>query len=107
LACWLVRNLVIAKSATDRTFAIHPFGLNHAAELIDTLYDFFLPISISDHAKGLQLALAAALLVLAVSLLRRKNYIHRNENIVLPALCLAFSLSYIAVLVISASFLMP
>ena len=107
LVCWLVRNLMTVQSATDRTFAIHPFGFAHAFELINTIYNFVLPIDISGVAKALHVALAAALFVVAISLLRNKNYITCNENsvrIVLPALCLAFTFAYIAVLMISVSF---
>jgi 4-amino-4-deoxy-L-arabinose transferase-like glycosyltransferase len=44
LVLWLIRNMLIAHSATNREFAFHPFNLNQAKSLIISTYDFFLPI---------------------------------------------------------------
>ena len=109
LVSWLVRNSVVAGTATNRELVVHFFGLQHAEQLLKTLYDFFLPTTyISGWVKTLQLGVAAALFLAALVLLYRKNYIKRYANsvrVVLPTLCVVFFLTYIAFLVISVSFL--
>jgi len=107
LAFWLIRNVEMAQTATNRTFAIHPFAFHHAKSLINTMHDFALPIPISGWTKALILCVATALFLVALILLRRKNYISRNvtsARIILPVLCILFFLTYVACLMISISF---
>jgi hypothetical protein len=114
LAFWLIRNFETAGTATNRTFAIHVFGLHHAKQLVWTMCNFVLPISIFNLTGALQLRSVWAfflvslfIFLLSLALLHRKNYIRRNANtvhIVLPFLCMVFFLTYIVFLVISISF---
>jgi hypothetical protein len=111
LAFWLIRNIVTVGTATDRSLAVHVFGLRHAAQLIGTMYDFVLPLSIPGWTKILRLVVAAVLFLVTLALLRRKNYIenyirrHAHAvHLVLPALCTVFCFTYISFLVISVSF---
>jgi hypothetical protein len=70
------------------------------------MHDFALPISISGYTKAIHVGIAAALFLVGLTLLHRRNYIRRNAKsgrIALPALCVVFSLTYIAFLVISIS----
>ena len=107
LTSWFIRNILVAERATNRAFAVHPFAFEHAKQLIITMYDFVLPISISGWMKALHLVIVAALFLVSLLFLHRKNYIRRNANIInviLPALCIVFFLTYISFLVISISF---
>ena len=111
LATWLIRNIMTTGKATSRSFAVHLFGLPHAAQLIGTMYDMFLPISLPGWRKILQLGVAGILFLMTLALLRNKyhieHYIRRHAgavHIVLPALCVAFFITYISSLVISISF---
>jgi hypothetical protein len=111
LASWLIRNIMTTGSATSRSFAVHLFGIPHAAQMIGTMYDMVLPISLPGWRKILQLGVAAILFLIILALLRRKYhieaYIRRHAgavHMVLPALCIVFCLTYILFLVISISF---
>jgi hypothetical protein len=107
LAAWLIRNIVIADTATDRIFAVHLFSLDHTKQLINALYELVLPISISGWARALHFGAAAALILVSLPLLYRRNSTTHNLNtvrIVLPALCIEFFLTYIVFLVVSISF---
>ena len=107
LALWLLRNVMIAQSSTNREFAFHPFNLDHTKNLISTMYDFALSISIPGWTKAIYVGVTAALFLLGVALLHRKMYIKQNATsigIVLPAVCIIFSLIYLVFLVISISF---
>lgn len=107
LTCWFIRNVVIAESVTGRAFAIHPVSFHHVTALVNTIFNFAIPVSTSLWIKALYLGVAVALFLLALTLLHKKNYIRRNENsvrIALPVLCFVFAFTYIALLVISISF---
>ena len=111
LVSWLIRNIVLTGSATDRSPAVHLFGLRHASQLVHTMYDLTLPISIPGWTQILQLGVALALFLIVLALLRKKHsiesYIRRNTSavhMVLPALCIIFFMTYVAFLVISISF---
>jgi hypothetical protein len=98
---------LIAQSTTNREFAFHPVGLHHVKTLIITMYDFILPISISPWIKAIHFGVAVALFLLGFAIIYRKTYSKQNATsmgIVLPALCVIFSVIYIVFLVISISF---
>ena len=61
LASWLIRNILTAETATDRTLAIHVVGVDHANQMIATLQNFLLPIPVPGWAQALFLGLVAAL----------------------------------------------
>ncbi len=107
LAIWLIRNILIAQTATNRSFAIHPINFAHLKAFVDTMHDFVLPISLSFWIKGFYLGVVTVLFMIGFIILYKKNYIRRNVksiHIVLPALCILFSLTYITFLGISISF---
>lgn len=106
LASWLIRNVVIAQSAANREFAFHPFNLSHVKNLIITLYDLALPISISNWTKALHVGVAVSLFLFGIALLHRRLYIRHNAtlvSIVLPALCIFYFFIYVVFLFISIS----
>ena len=107
LASWLIRNMVTTETLTDRTLAIHVFSSQHIKNLISTMYDFALPMSMSDGSKAFYLGFAAIFFLVSLAFLHKKNYISSNANtirIILPALCILFFFTYISFLVISVSF---
>jgi hypothetical protein len=107
LVSWLVRNMLIAKSATNREVAFHPFNLNHAKNLIVQTYDFFLPISISAWTKTFHILVVATLFVLAARLIYRRTGIRQSTSsmgIVLPSILVIYSVLYVTFLVLSISF---
>ncbi|WP_420208601.1 hypothetical protein [Candidatus Electronema sp. JC] len=107
LAFWLIRNILIAQSATNREFAFHPIGFGHVNSLISTMYNFVLPISISPWTKAIHIAVVVAFFFLGVSIIYRKEYNRQNATsmgIALPVLCVIYSVIYIFFIFISISF---
>lgn len=107
LTAWLIRNILIAQTATNRSFAIHPINFDHLKAFVDTIHGFVLPISLSFWVKVFYLGLGAIFFIIGFTILYKKNYINpnvRSIHIVLPALCLLFALTYIIFLMISISF---
>jgi hypothetical protein len=84
LAAWLIRNSICTGMATNRNLTLHPMGPDRA----------------------LLLGCGAALALACGVLLRRKNGLRRESHTVpctLPALCLAFCLTYLLGLAVSLS----
>ena len=107
LAAWLIRNLATSGTAINRVFAIHLFGISEAKAFINTMYDYALPITFFGWTKTLHLAVVAALVLVTLVLLHRRNYIKHNAHsirITLPTICFVFCLWYIVFFVISISF---
>jgi hypothetical protein len=107
LVLWLIRNMLIAHSATNREFAFHPFNLNQAKSLIISTYDFFLPISIPEWTKELLVGVAFTLFVVACGFLYRKMYIKQSVTsirISLPLILFIYSVLYVVFLFVSISF---
>jgi hypothetical protein len=107
IASWFIRNVMIAQSAANREFAFHPFSLGHVKNMIINIYDFVLPIPISNWMKAFHVGVAAALFLFVILLLHRRMYIKQNATslgIVLPALCILYFLTYLVFLSISISF---
>ena len=111
LTLWLIRNILAAGTAANRSPAIHVVGLGHAAVLLSTMYDFILPIRTQGWREVLQIGLAMVLFLALLALLRRKSrivaYIRQNAHtvrIILPALCILFFFTYVFLLMISLSF---
>ena len=107
LVSWVIRNSVVAETATNRTLALHLFGLQHTQQAIATMYEFILlPISIPQKLESLQVGVPVALFLVSIMFLHRKGYLRRNWNaihVVLPTHCIAFHLTYSAFLVLSIS----
>ena len=105
LCAWLIRNFMTAQTTTHRTFAIHLFDYHHAKMLFATMLDFDLPGFIP--GRTLLLGVAAALFVIALVVLHRRNYIRlklHSVHIVLPLVCIVFCVAYVAFLAVSISF---
>lgn len=117
IATWLIRNIMIAETATSRTFAVHIISFDHVKQFITSMCEFVLPVSIlpisgtikeiSRGIVGLLFLFVAIYFIKSLTLLYRKNYIKRYANtitIIFPCLCIIFFFSYISFLVISISF---
>jgi hypothetical protein len=107
MGVWLIRNVITSHTATNRTFTLHPIGADHVKEFILTMHDFMLAVSIPNWMKALHLLGAIGLLLLALAIVHRTNYLRLNAGavrIILPFLCMLFSLTYIAFLLVSISF---
>jgi len=107
LGVWLIRNVMLAHTSTNRTVAFHPIGADHVKGVMLTMHDFMLAVSIPNWMKALHLLGAIGLLLLAFAILHRTNNLRLNAGavrIILPLLCILFALTYIAVLLITVSF---
>jgi hypothetical protein len=107
LVSWVIRNMLIAKAATNREFVMHPVGLSHVKNLIIQMYNFVLPISIPGWTKALHVAVAATLFVLAASLLFRRTGIKESTwsiGTVLPSIFVIYCVLYVTFLFLSISF---
>ena len=108
LCVWVIRNIVIAQTLTNRSFAFHPVGLGHAESLIHILHGLvFPPLSISGWTKAVHLLVITVIFFTSIAILHRKNYIRRNVNsfgIVFPSLSIVFALTYFFFVLVSKSF---
>jgi hypothetical protein len=106
IASWLIRNILVTKSVANREFAFHPVSLNHVHDLIITMHDFALPISISPWTKAIHVGVAISFFLFGIALLHKRMYIKQNATqvgIVLPTLCLLYFFMYVVFLFISIS----
>lgn len=107
LVPWLIRNMLIAQSATHRQFAYHLINVSHVGSLIIQMHDFVLPISISPWTKALHVGVAATLFALALRLLHRKMGTKQSASsigIVLPSILVSYSVLYVTFLFLTISF---
>ncbi len=110
LLMWLARNLVVAASATNRSFRVHPFDSHDVTMLVTTVWEWFLPITSDDSlirvlvgGCGL-LVLIGTLVVLGKETLRRPRR-RPAAGTVFVIVCMLFLISYLAFLLVSISFL--
>jgi hypothetical protein len=75
LAIWVIRNLLAAGNATNRTFSFHPPALNDLLPAIDTAGYWLLPISIVESLPFLSRALVGVILLLTVWLLLQSRHL--------------------------------
>lgn len=107
LLLWVIRNILIAQSATNRSFSVHFFNADHAKNLIVYLYDFLLPIPISEWIKGLHIGLFAIIFYLAARYIYIYSYHHKKKlplHITALSILMIYNVIYIFFLVISISF---
>ena len=107
LLLWMFRNIMVAQSATNRIFTIHPIDFSHIRSLFGTIYYFTFPISIPLSAKILYFCVITVLSIVGMAILRKTKYISNNANstvITLPAICTSFLFNYIFFLIISICF---
>ena len=104
----LVRNTIIARLATDRSFAFHPVPLSHyVKQLIVTVFDFITPISLPVGARLAIVGLLASFLVALLVILFKQHVRDinwRSMDVVMTMSCLLFSVVYLLFLFISISF---
>jgi len=108
LASWLVRNLILARSATNRQLAFHPPGIELLHRLLGAVSRFFLPLSLPGWARVLHLGVAGALLATAVIILWRRARAGsgpRPADLVLPSLLALYGALYLAFLLGVVTFL--
>jgi hypothetical protein len=114
LACtplffFLIRNTILAGSATDRMFYYHPFSfLNYVTDLRDIAINFIAPISLPVGVTLATFGLITALLIAQVLIHLKRNFKDinwRSMVIVVPVSCLLFSVFYLLFLYISISFM--
>lgn len=109
IGVWIIGNLIVKQSATNRTFAIHPIGLSHIESLFKTFYYFIFPVQALEWIQNLLIfGISLAFLLSTFKILFQKNSIFsvRRDSIRfnLFLLCLTFFFIYIAFLMISISF---
>mgnify|MGYP000455445471 CR=1 FL=1 len=107
LMLWLARNVIISKTATGRSFAIHALEFQHLKQFVFTMNIFVFPVSTPFWSKTLYVGVAAALFLISFVFLYKKKYFRNNANtfsVIFPIPCMLFALIYLAFLVISISF---
>jgi len=107
ISAWVIRNIVIAETSTNRGLAFHPTGLIHVRALVKTMHTFVMPLSVSGWAMAITSVVITAAVLISISILIRKNYIRRNARsftIVFPSLSIVFSLTYIFAVFLSITF---
>ncbi|MBT7318176.1 MAG: hypothetical protein HN844_03065 [Planctomycetes bacterium] len=107
LGIWLIRNLMIAESATNRSFFIHLVDLNHVKNLIRVMHDFIVPLPLPLLAKAVIVSLLSLLFIRAFLFVQKKSFIKKEAlsfESILPSLLVLYSTCYILLLLVSISF---
>jgi hypothetical protein len=107
LALWLLRNLAVAGTATNRGVALHPITALHIKHFMRTMAHFWLPIESAEGLIIFQLTIGAVLMGATYRyVVSRKQ--HRGDTDVvasgLQTLALLFCTTYILFLLVSISF---
>lgn len=92
-AAWLIRNILLANTATDRSFAFHLPGKSDVSMLINSLVVFWAPWSAPFRLRVILLALAGGLVIVFAGLAIRKS--KPNWQTAAPLLTMAFAAVYI------------
>ncbi len=82
-ALWLLRNKLTAASATNRSVAYHPVGWVKIKQLLNTLYDFWLPMNTATKTSfqlGIQIFQMGLLLTLILFILYKAVKHHLSSN---------------------------
>lgn len=104
----LIRNMTIAGSPTDRSLAVHPVTMTHLHSFVVTLHDFVLPLPIANAWKAVDLALLSGVFAAGIALFLSPHTGRLSRltlSTVIPVLSLVFGVGYLALLVVSISFL--
>ncbi|MDD5727416.1 MAG: hypothetical protein PHV59_02525 [Victivallales bacterium] len=99
---WMIRNLLITQSATNRTATFHPFNLTHVKNLITGMYGFWLPISVSIWIKTFHIAMVIILFGWVLKAYFRKQ--GSVSSLTLPLILAIYSVLYVILLFVSISF---
>jgi 4-amino-4-deoxy-L-arabinose transferase-like glycosyltransferase len=101
-------NLLIAGSASDRSFIYHPVSeFNYLSEIVDVGLKFIAPTSFPSWVWPAFIGLLAGLFIAQLEILsklQRTEIDWRSMDVILPALCLLSSASYLIFLFVSLSF---
>jgi len=102
VSLWIVRNLLLAGTAFNRTIVFHPITRPRLEQALDTLSQWILPSKLPYQFRLVGLFLVA--IALALLMRRRKNRGHTNFGTALqPLFC--FAGCYVLMLVASLSFI--
>jgi len=73
LAVWLVRDIVVARSSTSRSIALHPIGMSHIKDLIYSMLAFAVPVPGNFYLKTVLLFLFGGLVLSGMVLALRQS----------------------------------
>ncbi|MCE5207711.1 MAG: hypothetical protein LLG42_05295, partial [Chloroflexi bacterium] len=108
ISFWVVRNLLLTRSAADRSIVFHPRSIRKMGRtLIEVLHDFILPISDSKYLKAFELIIIILILLYMISVLYKKRTQYNLANCIgisYISLGLLFSISYIIMVSFSIFF---
>jgi hypothetical protein len=99
LAAWIIRNLIVTGTATNRPLAFHPVGLDHLKELVGRLCYLYFPINVS-----LWLIIPVLLAVAAVIVTQLYRQRPGATAKTLLSLIVVFCAIYVSFLLVSMSF---
>lgn len=103
---WIMRNLIVAGTATGRKLSFHPIGLDHLESLLDTISTWLFPASDPPLTPWLGIFLPALLGFIAFIVIKRSPQDKNSGGLrVFPALLGLFILNYGLLLIFSISFL--
>ncbi len=112
LVILFTRNLIVARSATNRSFIMHPVPvLQFLSKLFQIVFDFFAPISLPAGVRAAIFGLITIFLIVQILIFSKQHFKDilwhplnwRTMGIVMPISCLLFSISYVLFLYISIS----
>ena len=105
LSVWLLRNYALFRSSTGRSIVFHPIEAHRFAQLINTLYEFFLPIRGRALMRIPPLILAGAMVVVRVWDKLRDKVQQRDLNVgyVMQMIISIFTVTYLLFLIVSIS----
>lgn len=105
---WILRNLLITESAANRDFIFHPFSMKNIVTLVNTIHGFFLPQFDEGWFNGIELGLIVILFSYMVVQIIKGSASSKNlasENKFRVMFGYVFSITYIAVLLLSITFI--
>ena len=94
LAIWLLRNVVEADSATNRSWAIHPIGVSTLNNIASSLLVFFVPFTDHAYLKTLLLFMCGGL-VLAGIVPALRDRVRREQSEKMNAAAQVFAASFV------------
>jgi len=108
LVILLVRNIIMAGSTTDRSFALHPMPVfQYVKELFTIVFQFFEPVPLPG-GMGIAIFVLIAVITIAFMIMILKQHPRdiswQTMGTVMPVFCLLFFASYSIFLFISISF---